>query len=29
MDLEDHELLKNYIMRYLRPEPRRDEAKTV
>lgn len=29
MDLEDHELLKNYIMRYLQPYDRRDEAKSM
>ena len=28
-DLEDHELLKNYIMRYIQPEEKRDEAKKV
>ncbi len=28
-DLEDHELLKNYIMRYLKPIERRDDAKKV
>lgn len=28
MDLEDHELLKNYIMRYIQPEENRDRAKT-
>lgn len=27
LDLEDHELLKNYIMRYLLPVERRDDAK--
>ena len=27
MDLEDHELLKNYIMRYIQPETDRDRAK--
>lgn len=27
--LEDHELLKNYIMRYLQPVERRDDAKQV
>lgn len=27
MDLEDHELLKNYIMRYIQPETNRDIAK--
>lgn len=27
MDLEDHELLKNYIMRYIQPEENRDKAK--
>ncbi|MBQ3459820.1 MAG: DUF262 domain-containing protein [Solobacterium sp.] len=26
-DLEDHELLKNYIMRYIQPEENRDKAK--
>lgn len=26
-DLEDHELLKNYIMRYIQPEANRDRAK--
>lgn len=29
MDLEDHELLKNYIMRYIQPEENRDKAKVV
>ena len=29
IDLEDHELLKNYIMRYIQPEASRDNAKTV
>ncbi len=29
IDLEDHELLKNYIMRYLRPIERRDDAKQI
>ena len=29
MILEDHELLKNYIMRYIRPEENRDQAKMV
>lgn len=28
LDLEDHELLKNYIMRYIQPEGDRDKAKT-
>ena len=27
LDLEDHELLKNYIMRYIQPEENRDKAK--
>lgn len=27
IDLEDHELLKNYIMRYIEPEDTRDKAK--
>lgn len=27
LDLEDHELLKNYIMRYIEPESTRDKAK--
>lgn len=27
LDLEDHELLKNYIMRYIEPEDTRDKAK--
>lgn len=27
LDLEDHELLKNYIMRYIQPERDRDKAK--
>lgn len=27
--LDDHELLKNYIMRYLKPEERRDDAKQI
>lgn len=27
LDLEDHELLKNYIMRYIEPEATRDQAK--
>ena len=27
LDLEDHELLKNYIMRYIQPEENRDRAK--
>ena len=27
LDLEDHELLKNYIMRYIQPEGNRDKAK--
>lgn len=29
LDLEDHELLKNYIMRYLQPVERRDDAKKI
>lgn len=29
LDLEDHELLKNYIMRYLQPAERRDDAKRI
>ena len=29
LDLEDHELLKNYIMRYLHPIERRDDAKRI
>lgn len=29
LDLEDHELLKNYIMRYLQPKERRDDAKRI
>lgn len=29
MILEDHELLKNYIMRYIQPEKTRDKAKQV
>ena len=29
IDLEDHELLKNYIMRYIQPESSRDKAKVV
>ena len=29
MDPEDHELLKNYIMRYLQPVERRDDAKRI
>ena len=28
LDLEDHELLKNYIMRYIQPDATRDKAKT-
>lgn len=28
-DLDDHELLKNYIMRYMQPRERRDEAKDL
>ena len=28
LDLEDHELLKNYIMRYIQPVQNRDRAKT-
>ena len=28
LDLEDHELLKNYIMRYIQPEANRDKAKS-
>ncbi len=28
LDLEDHELLKNYIMRFIQPEVNRDRAKT-
>ena len=28
LDLDDHELLKNYIMRYIQPEKSRDVAKT-
>lgn len=28
LDLEDHELLKNYIMRYIQPDESRDKAKT-
>lgn len=28
LELEDHELLKNYIMRYIQPEENRDKAKT-
>lgn len=27
-DLDDHELLKNYIMRYIQPAKKRDDAKT-
>lgn len=29
LDLEDHELLKNYIMRYLQPIEKRDDAKKI
>ena len=29
LDPEDHELLKNYIMRYLQPVERRDDAKRI
>ncbi len=29
IDLEDHELLKNYIMRFIQPEASRDRAKMV
>lgn len=29
LDLEDHELLKNYIMRYLQPVEKRDVAKKI
>lgn len=29
IELESHELLKNYIMRYIEPESKRDEAKQV
>lgn len=29
LDLENHELLKNYIMRYLQPKERRDDAKRI
>ena len=29
IDLEDHELLKNYIMRYIQPETSRDKAKII
>ena len=29
LELEDHELLKNYIMRYLQPIERRDDAKRI
>jgi len=29
LDLEDHELLKNYILRYLQPTERRDDAKRM
>ena len=29
LDLEDHELLKNYIMRYLQPKEKRDDAKKI
>ena len=29
LDLEDHELLKNYIMRYIQPETNRDKAKVA
>lgn len=29
MELEDHELLKNYIMRYISPAERRDDAKQI
>lgn len=29
LELEDHELLKNYIMRYLQPVERRDDAKRI
>lgn len=29
IELEDHELLKNYIMRYIHPIEKRDEAKAV
>lgn len=28
-ELEDHELLKNYIMRYIQPEINRDKAKSI
>lgn len=28
LDLEDHELLKNYIMRYIQPDTNRDKAKS-
>lgn len=28
-DLQDHELLKNYIMRHVHPEEKRDEAKQI
>lgn len=29
LELEDHELLKNYIMRYLQPVEKRDDAKRI
>lgn len=29
MELDDHELLKNYIMRYINPAEKRDDAKVV
>ena len=29
IDLDDHELLKNYIMRYIQPEESRDKAKII
>lgn len=29
LDLEDHELLKNYVMRYLQPIEKRDDAKKI
>ncbi len=29
MELEDHELLKNYVMRYISPREKRDDAKQI
>ena len=29
LELEDHELLKNYVMRYINPAEKRDDAKAI